>query len=79
MEDNMLFFSEREYGHHVFVQCFNALDSIEPKQRFRKVAQWLDISEQTLRKYYRGDLSPRRCLCDMARIHNRPKIHARDI
>lgn len=58
----MLFFSEREYGHEVFIQCFDALHSIPKKQRFRKVAKWLDLSEQTLRKYYRGDLSPPRAV-----------------
>jgi hypothetical protein len=58
----MLFFSEREYGHDVFVQCFDALHSIEAKHRFRKVAKWLDLSEHTLRKYYRGDLSPPRAV-----------------
>jgi hypothetical protein len=62
MEDTMLFFSEREYGHEVFIQCFDALDNIDPKQRFRKVAKWLDLSEHTLRKYYRGDLSPPRAV-----------------
>lgn len=59
----MLFFSEREFGHDVFVQCFDALSNIPKEKRFRAVARWLDLSEQTLKKYYRGDLSPPRAVC----------------
>ena len=59
----MLFFSEREYGHEVFVQCFDALHNIPKEKRFRTVARWLDMSEQTLKKYYRGDIQPPRAVC----------------
>jgi hypothetical protein len=58
----MLFFSEREYGGGVFLQCYAAMTHIPEDQRTRKLARWLDVSERTIRRWLHGSGSPPRAV-----------------
>lgn len=59
----MLFFSEREHGRDVLRACFDALHHIPRPERLRKVSQWLDVPESTLKRWLSPTGKPPRAAC----------------